>query len=246
MTTLEQKSDQLPQQLKDKKVLVTSESLGPINGVTRATGYLLDYLLAQNVQTAAVAPRLPKPAPSAWQMPLIRLGGFPLVYNPDLMIVTPFRMSKIFQHTFRPDVVYLASPATLGLQAWWQLRNSGIPMVANFQTDLAFYARLMLPSLPGKAAGWVIDRLTGYFFRHSSIKAVLCPSTSSQNYLLRLGIAAEKLRLVGRGVDCLLFDPRKRNAELRQKLAPQGEVLLICVSRVSLEKGFEFLAEAYA
>jgi glycosyltransferase involved in cell wall biosynthesis len=251
MTSLEQKSDLLSRSLKAKKVLITSESLGPINGVTRATGYLLDYLLEQDIQTAAVAPRLPKldtsrlTAPWQTRLPLVRLNGFPLVYNPDLMVVSPFRMSKIFQRTFQPDVIYLASPATLGLQTWWQLRDKDIPLVANFQTDLAFYARLMLPSLPGKMSGWLIDLLTGYFFRHPSIKAVLCPSTSSQSYLLGLGVSPEKLRLVGRGVDCRLFDPHKRNTELRQKLAPQGEVLLLCVSRLSLEKGFEFLAEAY-
>ena len=46
----------------------------------------------------------------------------------------------LFRRTGRPDVIYLASPATLGLQLWLQVRHLNIPVVANFQTDLATYA----------------------------------------------------------------------------------------------------------
>ncbi len=238
-----------PVALTNKKVLVVSESLGPINGVTRATQAFLDYLARHQIETAALAPRYDKDKtsnPADGQVPVMRLKGFPLLYNPDLLITYPFRMSKVFRQAFRPDVVYLASPATVGMQVWWQLRKSGIPLIANFQTDLGFYSRLMLPKLLGKPAGWSIDRLTGLYYRSPAIKAILCPSDSSQQYLIGLGVKAAKLRLVGRGVDCILFDPARRSQELRQKLAPNGEVLLLCVSRVSLEKGFDFLAQTYA
>ena len=72
------------------------------------------------------------------------------------------------------------------------------------------------------------------------------PSQSSRQYLLSLGVPKTKLRLVGRGVDSHFFNPAKRNPELRAQLAPNNEVLLLCVSRLSLEKGFDFLADAYA
>ncbi|MEI7556831.1 glycosyltransferase family 1 protein [Candidatus Chlorohelix sp.] len=236
------------QSFNNKKVMVVSESLGPINGVTRATGYLLDYLLDQGIETAVLAPNLCGPNQvDNWQgrLPVIRLNGYPLVFNPELAVVKPFRMSKVFNSTFTPDVIYMASPASTGFQVWWQLRKSGIPLVANFQTDLAYYARLMLPKPIGKLASWGLDRLTSHTFRHPSIKTVLAPSHNSEKYLIDLGIPSEKIRLVGRGVDSNFFNNSKRNSQLRQKLAPNGELLLLCVSRLSLEKGFEFLAEAY-
>ena len=154
-------------------------------------------------------------------------------------------MSKVFKAAFNPDLIYLASPASTGLQVWWQLRNRKTPIVVNFQTDLAYYSRLMLPKPIGRLASWGLDRLTAHTFRHSSVKAVLAPSNSSKEYLLKLGIPPEKIRLVGRGVDSIFFNNSKRSEKLRQKLAPNGELLLLCVSRVSLEKGFEFLAEAF-
>ncbi len=237
----------LPEKLMGKNVLVMTESLGPINGVTRATQYLLEYLLAQGARVAAVAPEFENPDthPLRTRLPLLRLGGLKLVYNPDLRMVYPFRMSKLYHRTFQPDVIYLASPATLGLQAWWQTRRRGVPVVANFQTDLASYARRMLPNPLAEPSGWGIDRLTAYFFRDRAIKAALVPSSSSREYLASLKVAPEKLRLVGRGVDGVFFNNKKRNTELRQKLAPNDELLLLCVSRVSYEKGFEFLADAY-
>ena len=234
--------------LEDKKVLVASESLGPINGVTRATQYFLEYLQEQNIKAAAVAPEFDKLSNFTLQkkVPILRLAGLPLFFNPDLLIARPFRVQKVFRRTFRPDIIYLASPASIGIQFWWQLRRSNIPMVANFQTDLSAYAKRMLPRPLNNWVSKLIDWVQGRIFQHPSVKAVLCPSYSSLKYLQSLGVPDNKLRLVRRGVDSKFFNPEKRSTELRAKLAPNNEILLLCVSRLSLEKGFDFLAEAYA
>ncbi len=237
----------VPDKLKNKKVLVLSESLGPINGVTRATQYLLEYLLERGVKVAAVAPEFGKldELPLRKKLPIIRLPGTPLFYNPDLLFVHPFRMSKIFERTFRPDVIYLASPASIGLQTWVQLRKAGIPMVANYQTDLSAYAKRMLPPLINNAVSWGIDQLQGVAFREDCMKTVMVPSTSSREYLVSVGVPDKKIKSVGRGVDNVLFSPVRRSPELHERLAPNGELILLCVTRVSLEKGLDFLAESY-
>lgn len=230
-----------------RRVLVATESLGPVNGVTRATEQLLAYLHAQRVDVAAVAPQWPGD-PSLIvpeDVPCLRLPGLPLPCNPELRIAAPFRLRRIMRELFRPEVLYLASPASVGMQLWRQARAAAIPMVASFQTDLAAYARLRLPPAIGGPAGWAADRLHATLYRDSSVRAVLCPSTASREYLLALGVPARKIQIVRRGVDCSFFDTRKRSLALRGSLAPNGEVLLLCVSRLSLEKGFDFLAAAY-
>lgn len=237
-----------PPRLDGKKVLVTSESLGPINGVTRATQYFLEYLVERGIKVAAVAPEFGRDdrSPLHKRLPIVRLAGLPLFFNPDLLIARPFRTSKIFQRTFRPDIIYIASPASLGIQFWWQLRHQNIPLVVNFQTDLAAYTLRMLPRPFNRLIAKGMDWLQSKVFRHKAVKAVLCPSQSSRQYLLSLGVPEAKLRLVGRGVDSNFFNLTKRSLQLRAQLAPNGEVLLLCVSRLSLEKGFDFLADAYA
>ncbi len=234
--------------LANTRVLIATESLGPINGVTRATEQLLRHFATEGIEAAAIAPAFAASARASVPegMPCIRLKGMSLAYNPELRIVRPFRMREIYRRTFRPDVIYLASPATVGFQVWWQTRNAGIPLVANFQTDLASYACRMLPGYLGAAAEWGADQLTRMMYRDPAVRAVLCPSTMSREYLMRLGVREGKIHIVRRGVNCVLFDPAKRSAALRRQLAPRSETLLLCVSRLSLEKGFDFLAEAYA
>ncbi len=233
--------------LAHRRVLIATESLGPVNGVTRATEQLLQYLDARAVRVAAVAPEWrggpPYAAPEA--TPCVRLRGFPLPYNPELRVVTPFQLRRVTDQLFQPDLIYLASPASLGIQLWRQARRTGVPMVANYQTDLALYARLSLPGAVGTTAGWAADRLNAILYRDPAVRAVLCPSTMSREYLLDLGVPAQNLYIVRRGVDCALFDAQKRSDALRANLAPYGEVLLLCVSRLSIEKGFDFLAAAY-
>lgn len=229
------------------RVLVATESLGPVNGVTRATEQLLTYLHGQSIPVAAVAPQwqgITQPAVPS-DVPCVRLRGWPLPYNPELRVVTPFRLADISRRCFPPDLIYLASPASLGVQLWQQARRARIPMVANFQTDLAFYARLSLPAAIGKVSAWGADRLNAALFRDPFVRAVLCPSSASRDYLLGLGVPINKVHIVRRGVDGTLFSPEKCNPAIRSEVAPYGEVLLLCVSRLSLEKGFDFLAAAY-
>jgi len=45
-----------PQELVGKKILLASESLGPINGVSRTTQSLIDYLRKNGVNVATCAP----------------------------------------------------------------------------------------------------------------------------------------------------------------------------------------------
>jgi glycosyltransferase involved in cell wall biosynthesis len=235
------------ERLAGTRVLIATESLGPVNGVTRATERLLTYLEAQGISVAAVAPEWHGETADAvpQRMPCQRMRGWPLPYNPELRIVAPFRFADIVRHSFHPDLIYLASPASLGMQLWRQARRAHIPMVANFQTDLASYARLSLPRAVAGISGWGADRFHAALFRDPYVRAVLCPSSASRNYLLSLGVPITKVHIVRRGVDCTLFDAQKRHDALRQELAPNGEVLLLCVSRLSLEKGFDFLAAAY-
>jgi glycosyltransferase involved in cell wall biosynthesis len=57
------------------------------------------------------------------------------------------------------------------------------------------------------------------------------------------GVQRNKLVHLGRGVDTELFTPRRRDQQYRQELAPNGEIILLCVGRLAPEKGFGYLAQ---
>jgi len=56
--TVEARSDLLefPQQLRGKRILLATESFGPVNGVSRTTLNLVEYLRGNGVNVAVVAP----------------------------------------------------------------------------------------------------------------------------------------------------------------------------------------------
>lgn len=239
-----------PQSLKGKKVLLISESLGPVNGVSRTTGSLINYLREHEVQVAIVAPKYDG-IRSIWKRkathtdPEVRLHGYPLPTNPDLLVAYPFRIDRLYNRTFHPDIVYLASPATVGFQFLLQMRQLQYPptVLANFQTDLSAYGEIIFVAPFDKWVVWLMRTVEGFLFSHRAVHTVFYPSSGVQKYLEKAGTPAQKLVRLGRGVDTELFNPHERDEAYRKELAPNGEVILLCVGRVAPEKGFEFLAK---
>ncbi|EFX02313.1 glycosyl transferase group 1 [Grosmannia clavigera kw1407] len=248
-----------PDRLRGKRVLLCTESFGPVNGVSRTTLMLVDHLRAHGTNVAVVAPHNHTqvdtfvPAVQVLDTAEIRIHGYPLPFNPELSIVYPVRLSVLCARAFGdrpPDLIYLASPASLGFQVLLQLRQqpaaSQTPVLANFQTDLAGYCAILFPPPLNTLAVWTFAQVEGFLFRHPSVKTVFYPSRFVRRYLERNGIGPAKMQLLRRGVNTDLFRPSRRSAALRRVLAPHGELVLVCVARLAAEKGFAFLATVAA
>ncbi|KHN99378.1 Glycosyl transferase, family 1 [Metarhizium album ARSEF 1941] len=254
---------QFPAFLRGKRILLCTESFGPVNGVSRTTLMLVNHLRNHGVQVAVVAPHnhtnhntfSPPPSPNlspADKQPELRLKGYPLPFNPELSIVYPVRNSTLYSRTFGhgspPDLVYLASPASLGFQVMLQLRQQPfekqIPVICNFQTDLAGYCAILFPWPLSRVAVFAFDAVQSHLFRHPSIRTIFYPSSFVRRYLVGNKVQPDKLQLLTRGVNTDMFDPKRRSHELRNELAPNGETIFVTVSRIAGEKGFDFLAKA--
>ncbi|KIX99461.1 uncharacterized protein Z520_05037 [Fonsecaea multimorphosa CBS 102226] len=242
------KRDVFPSYLKGKRVLLATESLGPVNGVSRTTLMLIEYLRKNGVQLAIVAPhsrqsRL-KPTSGA-NLTEFRLPGYELPYNPDLTVVYPFQLDDVYRHTFKPDIVYLASPASTGFQMLFQIRQLQDPPVVllNFQTDLSAYSEILFPGPVARFSVWLLGVVQGFLFNHRTVHTIFYPSSGVRRYLEKAGAPSNKMVRLGRGVDTSLFDPSQRDEAYRKELAPNGEIILVCVCRLAPEKGFEFLAQ---
>ncbi|KAL3706534.1 hypothetical protein TMatcc_007546 [Talaromyces marneffei ATCC 18224] len=240
--------DEFPAALKGKRILLATESLGPVNGVSRTTGMLIEYLRANGVDLAVVAPRYEvkdqsqsKPtAPSHSRSGSeVRLHGYPLPYNPDLTVVYPFRFDRVCNRTFQPDIVYLASPASVGYQFLWQIRQLQKPPVVllNYQTDLAAYSSILLPGAMGRFGTWLVNRVQGFLFNHPSVETIFYPCSDVRSYLEEAGAPSNRLVQLGRGVDTVAFNPRHRDEAYRRRLAPNGEIILAYTCRLAPEKG---------
>ncbi|KIW29163.1 uncharacterized protein PV07_04999 [Cladophialophora immunda] len=247
-TAAPDKRDAFPSYLQGKRVLLATESLGPVNGVSRTTLMLIEYLRRNGVQLAIVAPhsrqsRL-KPTTGA-NLTEFRLPGYELPYNPDLTVVYPFQLDDVYKHTFKPDIVYLASPASTGFQMLFQIRQLHDPPVVllNFQTDLSAYSEILFPGPVARFSVWLLGVVQGFLFNHRTVHTIFYPSSGVRRYLEKAGAPSNKMVRLGRGVDTTLFNPSQRDEAYHKELAPNGEIILVCVCRLAPEKGFEFLAQ---
>ncbi|KAH8679101.1 hypothetical protein BGZ60DRAFT_428902 [Tricladium varicosporioides] len=242
---------EFPEILRGRSIILATESFGPVNGVSKTTLNLVEYLRSQGVKVAVVAPEINSTSTSLTTSTTdgeieVRLKGYPLPYDPSLSVVYPFRLSQVYKRAqcLEPDLIYLASPASLGFQILLQLRSriDAPPVLLNFQTDLSGYCSILFPPLLDAWAVWVFTSVQGYLFRHENVKTVFYPSLFSRRFLEGAGVQSEKLRCLRRGVDCSLFTPERRNDQIRKELAPNGELILVCVGRLAPEKGFDFLS----
>jgi glycosyltransferase involved in cell wall biosynthesis len=231
-----------PSILRAKRILLTTESFGPVNGVSRTTTSLVEYLRRHGVDIVVVAPQF-EGADSSRD---IRLPGYPLPYNPDLTVVYPFRLDDIYNRSFQPDLIYVASPASLGFQVLLQTRQLRSPPVVllNFQTDLSAYSEIIFPAPLARFAVWLLATVQGYLFRHAAVRTIFYPCTAVLDYLKTAHAPIDRCVQLGRGVDTALFHPSRRDDAYRAAIAPNGELILVCVCRLAPEKGFEFLARA--
>ena len=311
-----------PEDLVGKKILFVSESLGPVNGVSRTSQSLIDYLREKGAHVATCAPKYvgkhineasePKqerkpimnaewvgavekkssalgkralggawmyhhekkeakdrqrPAQPAMRTrvtrsemfkdlskieekrrknPEFKLQGIPLPYNPDLTVAYPFRLGVVYDQTFTPDLIYLASPASVGFQFLLQLNQleNPPPVLLNFQTDLSSYAGILFRAPLDHYAKWLLQMVQGYLFRAPSVRTIFFPSAYVRRYMEDAGAPSEKMVQLGRGVDTELFHPSRADPAYRKEIAPKGEIVLTCICRLAPEKGFAFLAAA--
>ncbi|KAJ5826489.1 Glycosyl transferase family 1 [Penicillium robsamsonii] len=232
-----------PSTLRGKKILFATESWGPVNGVSRTTRSLVEYLLDNGMELILVAPNFQgQSSKQAWER---RLPGCALPYNPDLTVVYPFHLDDLFSQCFQPDIIYLASPASLGFQMLLQIRQlrSPPPVLLNFQTDLSAYAEIMLPAPLDTFGVWLLASVQRFLFSTRAVHTIFYPCSAIREYLEHARVPVNRLAQLGRGVDTLLFSPTQRDESYRRHVAPHGEIILICVCRMAPEKGFEFLAQ---
>ena len=215
------------------RVLVVAESFLPqVNGVTNSVRRVLEHLAATGHDAVLVAPTGP---PSYAGFPVVHARGANLPLYPDFRIglETRRRLRSVMER-FAPDVVHIASPATLGYQAAKAALDLGIPTVAIYQTDLVGFAERY--DVPGGARA--MASLTRRI--HTVVDRTLAPSTASLAQLRDLEVPGTALW--PRGVDLQAFHPVWRSADLRRQWSPDGRLLVGYVGRLAPEKELHLLS----
>lgn len=219
------------------RITIVTETYFPqVNGVSRTLGQLVGALRARDDRVQVVHPDYGRPAAHPDDV-LVRSATVP--FYPELRLpVPPFGRATRAIDAFRPDLVHVATEATLGLATLWHARRRRWPLVSSFHTNFDQYSQHY-------RVGWsrgIVWRYLRWF--HNRTLETYVPSNATIADLRPRGF--ERLVLWPRGVDATHFRPnRPGRAALRRSLDIAPDALVIGhVSRLAAEKNIDYLASA--
>lgn len=211
----------------------TETFLPKIDGIVITLTQLFDYLAEQGHESLLFAPRGSIEHYAA--TPISRHRSVKTPFYPELRIATPVARVEKKVLDFKPDLIHLVNPTSLGIAGLRVALRHSIPVVASYQTDVSGFARRWKMG--------VVSEPVFHFYRfiHNRADINLVPSNFTRKQLLAKGF--KRLTVWPGGVDLERFSPKKRSSEWRQKLTngASGEVLALFVSRLSREKRVELL-----
>lgn len=159
----------------------------------------------------------------------LRTTGCPIPMYPQLRmgLVAAGSLRRRFQRT-QPQLVHVATEGPLGWAALRAAHASNLPVTADFRTNFHQYSRYY-------GFGWLSPLVYDYLRRfHNRCQLSFVPTEAVRAELERAGF--ERLAVVGRGVDTVLFDPQRRSAALRRLWGAERGPVLLYVGRLAAEK----------
>lgn len=260
------------------RVAVVTETYAPeINGVAHTMRHMVETLLQQghtveltrprqagdqvpesgkNTHSKSVRSEPAKPLESRLCVRLIRGLPIPRYRELQMGLVWPVTLVAAWRKV-RPDVVHIVTEGPLGWSALIAARRLGIPVSSGFHTNFHAYSRHYGIGL---FAG-LVDRILRAL--HNRCAATMVPTAQICQTLQMRGY--QRLAVVGRGIDTVLFNPSRRSQALRdswgtgvqsadaqdadaQKAGSESDgPVIMCVGRLAPEKNLQlFIRAAYA
>lgn len=224
------------------RVAVVTETYPPeVNGVAMTVARTVQGLLQRGHSVQVLRPRQhgADRAATGEAMHEVLMRGLPIPRYPGLRMGVPAKRALVRRWSVqRPDVVHIATEGPLGWSALQAARVLKLPITSDFRTNFHAYSRHY-------GVGWLRKPIVAYLRRfHNACGVTMVPTEPLRGDLQACGF--ERLRVVARGVDTDLFDPARRDPELRRHwgAAPDDRVVL-CVGRLAAEKNLALLVQAY-
>jgi glycosyltransferase involved in cell wall biosynthesis len=204
------------------------------DGVTRVLYRLADGLARHGVDGIFVSPIIPEITDRA--VPMFRVPSvvFPLYRDYRVALPGAVHFERRLRD-FRPDLIHINSPCSLGYAAVTHGRRHGIPVVATYHTHFASYAKYYgVKAL--ESVSWSYLRTL-----YNRCDRTYVPSLPILEELREKGI--RNLEHLPHGVDPQAFHPAYRSEAWRARVAPGGTQVLLYAGRLVWEKDLKTLME---
>jgi glycosyltransferase involved in cell wall biosynthesis len=162
------------------------------------------------------------------------------VYPEQKLFYPPFLEMLDYCYNERFTHIHSASPGPVGLAALAIARILKLPIVGTYHTALPQYAEYLTGDRSVSEMLWTYIR---WYYDQMDLVHVSSESTALE--LANRGIPAQKIRIIPRGVDTVLFHPAKRNGCLDKYCEGPNVLKLLYVGRVSKEKNLQILVNIF-
>ncbi len=195
------------------------------------------YLTESGDQVQLICPDYGTPAAPA---PIYKVRSIALPFYKELHLPRP-PFGKVHRAiaSFRPDIIHIATEATLGWSVLRLARKRRLTVVSSFHTNFDQYSGHY-------GVGWAKGLIWRYLrWFHNCTRETYVPSETTISDLEHRGF--QRLVLWRRGVDSTLFRPnRPGRFEVRRALGWSAhDVVIAYVSRIAPEKNVDYLATAF-
>jgi phosphatidylinositol alpha 1,6-mannosyltransferase len=206
------------------------------DGVTRVMYKMFDGAQERGAEIIAITSQLPEP--DDVDFPVYRVPSVPLPVQKAYRLALPgFQAFSETLRAFRPDILHINSPCTLGFGALKYAQHHRVPIVATYHTHFPTYPRYYNLA-PLEDMTWRLTR-----FLYNSMDATFVPTKPILKELSEHNV--ERLMYLPNGVDTGLFSPERRSLEWRKRFGGGDKPIVLFVSRLVWEKDLRVLAEAY-
>lgn len=217
------------------RIAYFSETFLPqVDGIAFTLAHLFNFLEKKGgYETIMFAPK--GTLDSYASTKIIHQSSVKMAFYAERRVASPLARVEKKVLAFKPDLIHLVAPTSLGVAGLRVARKHSIPVVASYHTDLSGFARHW-------KMGALSEPIFSWYRRiHNRSDINLVPSEFTLRQLKAKGF--KRLAVWPGGVDLDRFHPAKRSGKWRKRLTEghSDETLLLFVSRLSREKRADLL-----
>lgn len=206
------------------------------DGVTRVLFKLVDWLNETHIDNIFISSLIPEPEERVTKFYIV--PSFPVPFYKEYKFAYPgYKKFESAMKEFKPDVIHINSPCSLGLAAIKYAKKNNIPIIATYHTHFPSYAKYYnIKQL--EFISW------NYLRRfYNKCDRVLVPSITIMNELKSNGFKTTEY--LPHGIDLNIFSPSYKSLSWKEELNIQDKKILLFVGRLVWEKDLRTLSEIY-
>lgn len=231
----------LPPELEDTRRAWFTDTLDDVNGVATTIrklaaaaveeGHHLDVMVSRSNPQDLGIPLVNFPPIGEFALPEYELQS--LSFPPVLAI-----LDHLFEGNY--SMVIVSTPGPVGLAALYAAKALGLPCAGIYHTDFPQYVGILTDDSFMETLTW--DYMHWFY---SQFDTVFVNSDFYRKQWAARGIPEEKLKILPRGLDTMLFHPARRDPAFwpSRGLRP-GELAMLYVGRISKEKNLDLIVAA--